>query len=95
MAYIRGVEKTKFLPFNFEAGNLKRAAQIQRLVCELYNAYGGREEMACTKALTEHRGVPCGEPWQPLLPLDAGEKEKLYASIDKFNLDFDALAQAQ
>lgn len=80
---------------NFEAGNLKRAAQIQRLVCELYNGYGGREEMACTKALVERRGISCGEPWEPLLPLSESEKNKLYASIDTFDLDFEALAQAQ
>jgi len=80
---------------NFEAGNLKRAAQIQRLACELFNAYGGREEMACTKALVEYRGIPCGVPWEPLLPLSDAEKQEVYANIDKFNLDFDALAQAQ
>lgn len=68
-------------------------ARIQRLVCEVYNAYGGREEMACTKALVERRGIPCGEPWEPLLPLSDDEKAKLYERIDAFNLDFDALSR--
>jgi len=78
---------------NFEAGNLRRAAKIQRLVCELYHAYGGREEMACTKALVEYRGIPCGDPWGPLLALSKDEKGKLYESIDAFNLDFDDLTR--
>ena len=51
--------------------------------------------MACTKALVERRGIPCGEPWEPLLPLGEDEKRKLYESIDAFNLDFDALSRAE
>jgi len=79
---------------NFEAGNITRAAELQRLVCELINAYSG-EEIACTKALLERRGVPCGDTWEPLLPLTRREKEQLYKNIDEFNLDFEALAEVQ
>ena len=79
---------------NFEAGNLTRAAELQRLVCELINAYGA-EEIACTKALVELRGIPCGDTWEPLLALTSQEREHLYKNIDAFDLDFDALAEVQ
>ena len=76
---------------NFEAVNIKRAAEIQRLVCELINEYRG-EEIACTKALVEYRGIPCGNTWEPLLPLTNKQKKELYERIDGFKLDFDSLA---
>jgi len=77
---------------NFEAGNIARAAELQRLVCELIAAYGA-EEIACTKALVEYRGIPCGDPWEPLLPLTDQERHNLYQAIDAFQLDFDSLAK--
>ena len=79
---------------NFEAGNIKRAAELQRLVCELINVYV-YEEMACTKALVEYRGVSCGEPWEPLLPLTKEQRESLYKRIENFELDFDSLAEVK
>ena len=79
---------------NFEAGNIKRAAEIQRLVCELIGAYTG-EEIACTKALVEYRGIPCGDPWEPLLPLSKQQREDLGRAIEAFDLDFDALAKVE
>lgn len=79
---------------NFKAGNLKRAAKLQRLVCELINAYAG-EEMACTKALLSSRGIPCGEPWEPLLPLTGKEKQNLLKAIDAFELQYDSLAEVK
>lgn len=77
---------------NFEAGKIKRAAEIQRLVCALIEAYTC-EEIAATKALVAYRGVPCGNTWEPLLPIDEEEKKELYRAIDSFELDFDALAR--
>ena len=79
---------------NFEAGNIGRGAEIQRLVCELIAAYVG-EEIACTKALVEYRGIPCGHPWEPLLPLSEQQKEHLFKAMDAFGLDFDGLAEVE
>ena len=76
---------------NFEAGNLARAAELQRLVCELIHAYGG-EEIATTKVLVEYRGIPCGQAWEPLLPLSKEQRDSLHHRIGAFNLDFDSLA---
>ncbi len=78
---------------NFEAGNLARAAELQRLVCELIHAYGG-EEIATTKALVEYRGIPCGQAWEPILPLTDEQRTALHERIGSFSLDFDALATA-
>jgi len=77
---------------NFAAGNIKRAAYLQRLICELYNAYTC-EEIQATKALVRYRGVECGQTWEPLIPVSDAEIKKLYKSIDAFNLDFDDLAE--
>jgi N-acetylneuraminate lyase len=77
---------------NFEAGNIGRAAQLQRLVCELINAYTG-DEIPCTKALLEYRGLKCGDTWEPMLPMNREEKHKLIESIESFELDFDKLAE--
>jgi dihydrodipicolinate synthase/N-acetylneuraminate lyase len=79
---------------NFEAGNIKRAAEIQRLVCELITVYQG-EEIACTKVLVEYRGISCGDPWEPLLPLTNKQKKELYKRIDGFKLDFDSLTEVK
>jgi len=79
---------------NFEAGNIKRAAYLQRLICELINAYMDCE-MPATKALVAYRGVPCGTTWEPLLPMDDARIKKLYKAIDAFGLDFDDLAEVK
>jgi len=79
---------------NFQAGNISRAGELQRLVCELYNAYR-YEEIAATKALVEYRGIPCGQPWQPIVSISDQQREALYKRIDAFKLDFDALAKVE
>ena len=80
------------IKLNFQRGNLGRAAELQRLVCELINAYPG-EEMACTKALLARRGIPCGDPWRPLLPLTEQEKRALFKAIDSLVSDYESLAE--
>ncbi len=79
---------------NFEAGNLKRAAYLQRLACRLFAAFN-YEEIPATKALLERRGVPCGESWDPLVPMTERDKKELYQAIDAFKVDFDSLAKAE
>lgn len=80
------------IKLNYFAGNIKRAAELQRLVCELINAYNG-DEIPCTKALVEYRGLKCGDTWEPMLPLNNSAKSKLYKSIESFDLNFDQLAK--
>jgi dihydrodipicolinate synthase/N-acetylneuraminate lyase len=77
---------------NVLAGNLDRAAYLQRLVCDLIMAYT-YEEIPATKALVEYRGVVCGQTWEPLLPMSEADKKRLYKAIEAFNLDFDKLAR--
>ena len=76
---------------NFEAGNISRAAYLQRLVCRLLEAYNF-EEIQVTKALVEYRGIPCGTTWDPLRPITEEAKKALFRAIESFNLDFDDLA---
>jgi dihydrodipicolinate synthase/N-acetylneuraminate lyase len=80
------------IKLNFLSGNIKRAAALQRLVCEIINAYTG-DEIPCTKALVEYRGLRCGDTWEPMLPLNSDDKRKLYKSIESFILNFDELAE--
>jgi dihydrodipicolinate synthase/N-acetylneuraminate lyase len=77
---------------NYQSGNIRRAAELQRLVCELINAYTG-DEIPCTKALVEYRGMKCGDTWEPMLKLNEDQKRTLYKSIESFNLNFDKLAE--
>lgn len=77
---------------NFEAGNIERAAELQRLVCELIYGYTG-DEIPCTKALLEYRGLKCGDAWEPMLPMSKEDKKTLIKSIESFKLDFDKLAE--
>lgn len=76
---------------NFEAGNIKRAAYLQRLVCEVIGPYIA-DEIPATKALLEYRGVPCGDSWEPQMPLSKERRQQVFDAIDGFNLDFDDLA---
>ena len=77
---------------NFQAGNLRRSAELQQLACRLFSTYG-QEELASTKALLELRNLPCGDPWLPVRPLTAEKKRDLHQAIDSFALDFDELAR--
>lgn len=79
---------------NFEAGNIERAAYLQRLICLLFEAYTF-EEIQVTKALVEYRGIPCGITWEPLRPITDDAKKALFRAIDSFDLDFDDLARVK
>lgn len=80
------------IKLNYQAGNIRRAAKLQRLVCELISAYTD-DEIPCTKALVEYRGLKCGDTWEPMLPLKKEGKKRLYKSIEAFNLNFEKLAE--
>ena len=75
---------------SFQAGNLARAAELQRLACKVFSSYGIREQ-ASTRVLMESRGLKIGDPWLPVLGLTAGEKQTLLKKIQEFDLDFSAL----
>jgi dihydrodipicolinate synthase/N-acetylneuraminate lyase len=79
---------------NFEGGDIKRAAWLQRLVCALLEVYMV-DEIPATKALLSHRGVLCGQTWEPLLPLTKKQQEKLFNRIDAFQLDYGSLAEVR
>ena len=79
---------------NFEAGNIERAAYLQRLVCEVIGPYIV-DEIPATKALLEYRGVPCGDSWEPQMPLSKERRQQVFDAIDGFNLDFDDLAKVK
>jgi len=79
---------------NFEAGNIERAGYLQRLLCEVIGPYIV-DEIPATKALLGYRGVPCGDSWEPQMPLSAERRQEVFAAIDGFNLDFDDLAKVK
>jgi dihydrodipicolinate synthase/N-acetylneuraminate lyase len=60
------------------------------MVCELIHNYKG-EEIAFTKALLSYRGIDCGEPWEPLLPLNEQQLEVMIKIIKEFKINFDEL----
>ena len=79
---------------NFEAGNIERAGYLQRLVCEVIGPYI-EDEIPATKALLEYRGVPCGDSWEPQMPLSNERRDEVIKAIEGFNLDFDDLAKVK
>ncbi len=75
---------------NFQAGNLARAAELQRLACKIFSTYVTHEHPS-TRVLAETRGLTVGQPWLPMLPLAGDQEQTLLKKIQAFDLDYGAL----